>query len=168
MNDPKRALIVGAGAVGQVFGRHLQLAGLEVSFLVKEKYAADCRRGFTLLTLNGRPRYAVRRLEGFGVISAPGEVSPDSDLIVITVSSAALRDGDWLSQLAARSGQATVVAMLPTLDDKLFTFAAPSDAEKIDMVTEAQMKEAAAKESATPENAASQKSATPVASKKGA
>ena len=57
--------------------------------------------------------------------------------------------------------------LAPTLDDKLFTFVAPPDTEKIDMVTEAQMKEAAAKESATPQNAASQKSATPVASKKG-
>jgi len=54
-----------------------------------------------------------------------------------------------------------------TLDDKFFAFVAPPEAEKIEMVTEAQMKEAAAKESATPENAASQKSATPVASKKG-
>ena len=57
--------------------------------------------------------------------------------------------------------------LAPTLDDKFFAFVAPPDAEKIDMVTEAQMKEAAAKEVATPENAASQKSATPVASKKG-
>jgi hypothetical protein len=57
--------------------------------------------------------------------------------------------------------------LAPTLDDKFFTFVAPPDAEKIDMVTEAQMKETKAKEGATPENAASQKSATPVASKKG-
>jgi len=57
--------------------------------------------------------------------------------------------------------------LAPTLDDKFFAFVAPPDAEKIDMVTEAQMKDAAAKEGAAPENAASQKSATPVASKKG-
>jgi hypothetical protein len=54
--------------------------------------------------------------------------------------------------------------LAPTLDDKMFAFAAPSDAEKIEMLTEAQMEEAAAKESATPEP---QKSASPVASKKG-
>ena len=57
--------------------------------------------------------------------------------------------------------------LAPTLDDKFFAFVAPPDAEKIDMVTEAEMKEAAAKEGSTPENAPSQKSATPVASKKG-
>lgn len=57
--------------------------------------------------------------------------------------------------------------LTPTLDDKMFAFVAPKDAEKIEMVTEAQMKEAAAKENATPESAAPQKVATPVASKKG-
>jgi hypothetical protein len=57
--------------------------------------------------------------------------------------------------------------LAPTLDDKLFAFLPPPDAEKIDMVTEVQMKEAVAKESANPESAAPQKSATPVASKKG-
>ena len=39
-----------------------------------------------------------------------------------------------------------------TLDDKIFAFVAPKDADKVEMVTEAQMKEVAAKE-----NAASQK-----------
>ena len=57
--------------------------------------------------------------------------------------------------------------LTPTLDDKIFAFVAPKDAEKIEMVTEAEMKETAAKEPATPESAAPQKSATPVASKKG-
>ena len=57
--------------------------------------------------------------------------------------------------------------LAPTLDDKIFAFAAPPDAEKVDMVTEAQMKETAAKESKTPEDAAPQKSATPIANKKG-
>ena len=46
-----RALIVGAGAVGQVFGHHLAKAGAEVSFLVKPKYVAECERGFMLYKL---------------------------------------------------------------------------------------------------------------------
>ena len=57
--------------------------------------------------------------------------------------------------------------LAPALDDKVFAFVAPKDAEKIEMVTEAQMKETAAKESAAPESAAPQKSATPTANKKG-
>jgi hypothetical protein len=58
--------------------------------------------------------------------------------------------------------------LTPTLDDKMFTFVAPPDAEKVEMVTEAQMKETAAKESASPESANPEKSTTPVTSKKGA
>lgn len=41
--------------------------------------------------------------------------------------------------------------LAPTLDDKIFAFVAPKDAEKVEMVSEAQMKETAAKESASPE-----------------
>ena len=57
--------------------------------------------------------------------------------------------------------------LAPTLDDKLFTFVAPKDAEKIEMLTEAQMEEIAAKESAAPESAAPQKDKTPLPGKKG-
>ena len=55
----------------------------------------------------------------------------------------------------------------PTLDDKMFTFVAANDVEKIEMVTEAQMKEVAAKESAAPDSANPQQSAAPVTRKKG-
>ena len=57
--------------------------------------------------------------------------------------------------------------LTPTLDDKIFAFVPPKDAEKIEMITETQMQETAAKESTSPESAAPQKSASPVASKKG-
>jgi hypothetical protein len=57
--------------------------------------------------------------------------------------------------------------LTPTLDDKIFAFVPPKDAEKIEMITEAQMQETAAKESVSPESAIPQKSASPVASKKG-
>jgi hypothetical protein len=57
--------------------------------------------------------------------------------------------------------------LAPTLDDKMFTFVAPNDVEKIEMITEAQMKEAAAKESDALTSANPQKSATPVTKKKG-
>ena len=51
MNETPRVLLVGAGAVGQVFGKYLQAAGCELSFLVKEKYADEARHGFTLYEL---------------------------------------------------------------------------------------------------------------------
>jgi len=57
--------------------------------------------------------------------------------------------------------------LAPTLDDSIFVFAAPKDAENIEMVTEAKMKETAEKEGAAPESATPQQSAKPVATKKG-
>lgn len=54
-----------------------------------------------------------------------------------------------------------------TLDDKMFTFVAANDVEKIEMITEARMKEAAAKQSDAPDSANPQESATPVTRKKG-
>jgi len=56
-------------------------------------------------------------------------------------------------------------SLTPTLDDKIFAFVAPTDAEKIEMVTEAQMKEVAAKESDAPESSIPKKSGTPIANK---
>jgi len=58
--------------------------------------------------------------------------------------------------------------LAPTLDEKMFTFVAAKDVEKIEMITEAQMKETAAKDSDGPASANPQKSATPVTRKKGA
>ena len=43
-----RLLIVGAGAVGQVYGYHLQRGGASVAFLVRPAYAEACRGGLTL------------------------------------------------------------------------------------------------------------------------
>ena len=60
-----KVLIIGAGAVGQVYGRHLALGGAEVSFYVKDKYADYARKGFTFYTLSKKnarknPKYFKR------------------------------------------------------------------------------------------------------------
>jgi hypothetical protein len=54
-----------------------------------------------------------------------------------------------------------------TLDDGIFAFAAPKDAEKIQMVTEAEMKETAEKKSAAPGSNAPQQLTKPVTTRKG-
>ncbi|MDV7398489.1 2-dehydropantoate 2-reductase N-terminal domain-containing protein, partial [Arthrospira platensis SPKY1] len=41
-------MIVGAGAVGQVYGHYLQRGGASVSYFVKEQYKEECEKGFTL------------------------------------------------------------------------------------------------------------------------
>jgi 2-dehydropantoate 2-reductase len=115
-----RVLIVGAGAVGQVFGHHLALGGAEVTFLIKPAYAEDCRRGFTLYALDRKPPQP-HRFAGFGVITAPGEAAGVPwDHVYLTVSSTALRAGTWLAELAAATGDATIVFLQPNLDDRAF------------------------------------------------
>jgi 2-dehydropantoate 2-reductase len=114
-----RALIVGAGAVGQVFGYHLALGGAELSFLVKPRYVEDCVRGFPLYALGRKPR--ARRLAGFGVITAARDAAATRwDQVYLTVSSTALHDGSWLAELAAATGDATIVFLQPNLDDRAF------------------------------------------------
>jgi 2-dehydropantoate 2-reductase len=119
-----RALIVGAGAVGQVFGYHLARGGAEVTFLVKDKHVDECRRGFALYPL-GRRRDPVR-LDGCGVVTSASGGAWDQ--IYLTMSSIALRTGTWLEGLARDTGDATMVVLQPGLDDPEYVAArvAPS------------------------------------------
>jgi 2-dehydropantoate 2-reductase len=83
-----------------------------VTFLVKEKYAAEARKGFTMYHLNRGVKPV--RFEGFGVITAP---AAGFDQVVLTVASPALK-GPWLEELVAATGDATIVALQPGLDDR--------------------------------------------------
>lgn len=115
-------LLVGAGAVGQVYGLYLQRAGVNVTFWVKEKYADEARRGFVVYPLNRRKatRWEPVRFEGFGVITSADEIEPGHfDAVILCVSSTQLR-GPWLDELAARLGQSTLVMLQPGLDDKSY------------------------------------------------
>lgn len=110
-----RVLLVGAGAVGQVYGRHLQAAGWDVAFYVKPKYLEDARRGFVRYPARGgRPE----RFEGYGLITAPEEVAAERwDQVWLCVSSPALAGG-WLPPLLAAAPGATVVMLQPGLHDR--------------------------------------------------
>lgn len=122
-----RVLIVGAGAVGQVFGSHLARGGAHVGFLVKPAYAAEARAGYTLYPLNARGAPATRFTD-FEVLTAP---SGAWDQIYITVSSTALHSGTWLAELAAACPTATLVPLQPGLDDHAAVVAAAGGAERV-------------------------------------
>ena len=115
------ALLVGAGAVGQVYGRHLQQGGARVSFLVKPRYQAEARAGFDLAFLNGGARNGggrVGRFEGFGVLTDLDQVRAERfDQLWLCISSPALR-GDWLGPTTAAAGGAAVVSFQPGLRDQ--------------------------------------------------
>ena len=108
-----RVLIVGAGAVGQVYGHHLARGGADVTFLVKPKYLEEVARGSTLYQLpNTEPEPWSPR-----ATAAP---TGDYDAVILTVSSDALRGSEWLVELARKTGDATVVVLQPGLDDRAY------------------------------------------------
>jgi ketopantoate reductase len=112
-----RALVVGAGAVGQVHGHHLARGGAQVGFLVKEAHEAEARAGFVLYPLN-RPRAERKqpvRSTGFEVATS---ATPGWEVIVLAVPSSALTQGSWLAELARVVPDATVVLLPPGPDDR--------------------------------------------------
>lgn len=120
MSETPRVLLVGAGAVGQVFGKYLQAAGCELSFLVKEKYADEARRGFTLYELGMLEKDPEPvAFSGFGVLISNEEVAARRwDQVWLCVSSTAMRAGSWVGELARATGDATWVMLQPSLDDR--------------------------------------------------
>src|SRR5689334_9158154 len=88
----KRILIVGAGAVGQIYAKHLQRSGVHVAVLVKPKYAGAARAGFDLhrLSLVRPPRK--ERLDDLEVFDDLDEACEKNwDQIWLCISSAAAR-----------------------------------------------------------------------------
>ena len=116
MSGP-RVLLVGAGAVGQAYGFHLQRGGAEVSFFVKAKHLEAARAGFDVRCHNGRHR-GPHHFCGFGVVTTPAEAATQTwDQVWLCVSSPALRGG-WLAPLLDAVGEAAVVTLQPGLDDR--------------------------------------------------
>jgi len=113
-----KALVVGAGAVGQVIARHLQQGGGEVTFLARRGHLDRLREGLTLYPLNRRQaRSRPLHFDAFQVIVDLGQVWARSwDQIYLCVPSTALRE-DLLVPLGAAIGQATLVTIQPGLED---------------------------------------------------
>lgn len=112
-------LIVGAGAVGQVYARFLMQAGAQVTFFVKEKYRAELEGGLPLYHFRLRG-YRRELLEGYRLISDPEQVAAEPwDQVWLTMASDALRS-DLTQQVLAHSGDATVVSIQLDLEDSDF------------------------------------------------
>lgn len=103
------ALIVGAGAVGQVFGLHLARGGARVSFLVRKGHPLPASHAFNLVRLRrwGRPRTDAFRPHRF--FTSPDEVRAEQwDHVWLCVPSPSL-EKPWIAALAAATGEATLV-----------------------------------------------------------
>jgi len=114
-----KVLLIGAGAVGQIYGYHLQKGGADVTFFVREKYVEKTRLGFDLYNLNRRGgRDAPVRFENFEVLSDMAEVaSREWQMVFLCLSATALRSGTWLEELGAGLGDATLVNLTPGIED---------------------------------------------------
>lgn len=103
-------LIVGAGAVGQVYGHALAQAGARVHFLVRPRYLEAARRGFVLYPFHHKGGAAPQRFTDFTVHSTLDELRAHRfDALIPAVSGPALHQ-PWLPDtLAAAEGAALVL-----------------------------------------------------------
>lgn len=116
-----RILIVGAGAIGQVYAFHLKNAGHDVYFYVKEKYAAEMKGEQSIYPLNRKnPRLTAVSFHASGVLSTPEEVAGLSwDQVYLCMSSTGLR-GPWLTAFSKAVGKATIIALQSGMEDRAY------------------------------------------------
>lgn len=101
-----KILIVGAGATGGILGAHLAKAGRDVTFLVREKRAAQLARdGLHILSSNGNIELAPKTVTA-NLVQGP------FDIVLLTVKAYAI--GSALEDMAAAVGPDTVI--LPLLN----------------------------------------------------
>lgn len=111
-------LLVGAGAVGQVYGYHLQRGGARVSFFVRPKAAEARRKGMILYALNkSGPRVPIR-FEASAVFAELEEVAKEIwDEVWFCVPADAVEEA-WLASIAEAVGKARIVALPPGLESE--------------------------------------------------
>lgn len=108
-----RILIVGAGAVGQVYGWHLRAGGAHVAFYVRPKYVEALKGGFDVYPhIKTHHRWEAPEL--FSTPEAAGAARWDQ--VWLTVSSTALA-GPWLDALCEAVAPAVIVCFQPGMKD---------------------------------------------------
>jgi hypothetical protein len=114
-----RVLLVGAGAVGAVFGWHLHRGGAEVVYLVRAKHADALADGLVLYPVNRRRPFAEPVIfREFGVLTDDDAAAAQTwDYVLLCVSSPALHAGTWLDALAKGCGGAPFAAIQPGVGD---------------------------------------------------
>ncbi|MDP1540347.1 MAG: 2-dehydropantoate 2-reductase N-terminal domain-containing protein [Moraxellaceae bacterium] len=111
-----KILVVGAGAVGQVYAWHLAQAGHDVSFFVKAKYAEALRSGTTLYRL-GRLRTKQQIFRDFSIVTEPAVMAAQNwDQVWLALPSDAMR-GELAVQILKSVGRATVISLQPDIED---------------------------------------------------
>jgi 2-dehydropantoate 2-reductase len=112
-------LVVGAGAVGQVFGRHLQLGGHDVTFYVRNRQVDHLSEGLLLYHLNQcQARKQPIVFNSFEMITDRHQIAAKNwEQVYLCLPSNALRSS-LHEALGPNTGQATVIAIQPGLNDR--------------------------------------------------
>lgn len=122
MNPPLEVLVVGAGAVGQVFAYHLRRAGANVTFYVREKYISELAQGLTLYEMKmGSKHKKARRFVSFGAYHTLEQVRKQAwDMVILCMSSTGLVRDNWFEPFAQAVGEATLVSLQPGPEDRQY------------------------------------------------
>ncbi len=115
-------LIVGAGAIGSVYGylasRASLAGGCRITYLVKPKHRAELLQGRRLYAWKGKRAEAVNFSE-FGVISSFEEVAAKKfDAVLITLPSDKFRAEGWLDELLRAAGPTRIWSLQPSSEDQ--------------------------------------------------
>jgi 2-dehydropantoate 2-reductase len=110
-------LLLGAGAVGQVYGHHLQGAGVQVDCLLRAKYVSEARAGFKLYRLQSKRSHDPSSFTPSQVFTDIDQLAGQSfDQIWLCIPTDALADS-WLAELAGVLPESTtIVSLQPGLD----------------------------------------------------
>lgn len=116
----KNILLVGAGAVGQVYGKYLADAGNQVTYLIKEKYQQELAQGVILYHINqDKKRKKPLRFSNFQTVTSWQSAAEKRwDLIILCISTSALHEGFDFDGLKAVLGDATLLLLQPGPEDR--------------------------------------------------
>lgn len=118
-----RVVVVGAGAVGRCYADALVRGGAEVTFRVRRPLDED---RFVVYGL-ARGGVSTRSFTARSVTTDAEVAAWRPDVVLLTVPTDALREGDWLAPLLAAAGDALVVALEPGAEDERTLRAARPD-----------------------------------------
>lgn len=105
-----RALVIGAGAVGQPYALHLAKGGCDVTFFLKPSHVDEVADGIAVHRLRRRGPLT-ERLTDLHVITTVDEVAAaEWDQVWIAVSTPAMRD-ELLADVLGAIGDATVIVL---------------------------------------------------------
>jgi ketopantoate reductase len=111
MNRAAKILVVGAGALGQVYGAHLARGVAEVHVLVRPERAAAARAGLSLWRIRRGRAPQQQEFKPRGTITTASEAGETAwDAVLLCVASDALR-GEWLAPLTEATAPATIVSI---------------------------------------------------------